>query len=219
MPCGWHRRVNCFPQPCPRTHNFESESKMLNLSSNSSTGAYIRFMPSLSAWLNASGEQFTFGKVVMDVDNIKTGWLLLGAGMREWIVDDVVGRKGAQPTADHKRGFAVNFYNKELGLVEWCANGVGTNKGLETIYNKVIAAQAANPGKLPVIEYTGCTPTKIGAGSTKIPNFELKSWVARPAAMAEGAEPAAPAAVAPAPAVKAAPAPAPAPAEDEEMFQ
>jgi phage tail-like protein len=42
---------------------------MLNLSSNSSTGAYIRFMPSLSAWLNASGEQFTFGKVVMDIDN------------------------------------------------------------------------------------------------------------------------------------------------------
>ena len=35
----------------------------------------------------------------------------------------------------------------------------------------------------PVIEYKGSTLEKIGKGTTRIPNFDVVSWIARPAGM------------------------------------
>jgi hypothetical protein len=67
--------------------------------------------------------------------------------------------------------------------VEWCANGVGVTKGFQAIYNACDKAADANPGKVPVIKYEGATSLKIGAGNTAIPNFSLKNWINRPAAL------------------------------------
>jgi hypothetical protein len=78
---------------------------------------------------------------------------------------------------------------------------------------------------MPVIKYEGATSLKIGAGNTAIPNFSLKNWINRPAALdadqadADFEEPAP--AAAPAPvrqAAKPKPAPAPVQQDDEEMF-
>jgi hypothetical protein len=55
--------------------------------------------------------------------------------------------------------------------------------GLEQLYKACDAERAANPGKLPVVEYKGSKLEKIGKGTTRIPNFELVSWVARPEGM------------------------------------
>ena len=57
---------------------------------------------------------------------------------------------------------------------------------------------------MPAINITKSTPTRIGKGSTKIPNFEIVKWVDRPAEL-NGEE-----AVSAAPEVKAEPTPAPA---------
>ena len=95
----------------------------------------------------------------------------------------VAGKKGAQPSPDHKRGFSIKFYNKEMGVVEWSANGTGPNMGLEKLWKAIEAGQAANAGKYPVIEYKGSTLEKIGKGSTRIPNFDVTSWIERPAGM------------------------------------
>jgi hypothetical protein len=54
---------------------------------------------------------------------------------------------------------------------------------LEQLYKTCDAQRAANPGKLPVVEYKGSKLEKIGKGTTRIPNFELVSWVARPEGM------------------------------------
>jgi hypothetical protein len=63
------------------------------------------------------------------------------------------------------------------------------------------AQQAANAGKLPVLEYAGSKLEKIGKGTTRIPNFNIVSWIDRPAGMdADAAE------VAPAPVAQARPA-------------
>jgi hypothetical protein len=97
--------------------------------------------------------------------------------------DAALGQKGKQPSPDHKRGFLVKFYNKEMGLVEWSSNGVGPNMGLEALYNAVSAQRAANAGKLPVIEYTGAKLEKIGKGTTRVPAFNIVSWIERPAGM------------------------------------
>ena len=156
---------------------------MLNLSSSSGSGNYIRFSPQANAWTNNNNEEIELKKVVFDIDNIKTGWLLLGVGVRDWVQDESVGKKGPQPSPEHKRGFSVVLYNKEIGAAEYSSNSVGPNIGLEQMYKACIAERAANPGKLPVLEYKGSKAEKIGKGTTRIPQFVLTGWVARPAAL------------------------------------
>lgn len=198
----------------------------LNLGSSSGGGSYIRFSPAANAWSNQDGE-ITLKKVVFDIDNVETGWLLLAVGTRDWQPDAELGKKGAQPTPEHKRGFIVKFYNKEMGVVEWSSNGVGPNMGLNNLYQLCAAERDANPGKLPVIEYKGSKAEKIGKGTTRIPNFEIAQWVARPEAMnADGSSSAkAKDDFDPFPAPKAAavaavaPTPKKAPVDDAEMFE
>jgi hypothetical protein len=90
------------------------------------------------------------------------------------------------------------------------------------LYTACAAQQAANAGKLPVLEYSGSKLEKIGKGTTRIPAFNIISWIDRPAGMdAEGADHSAPFA-APAAAPVAPPAPAKsamaAAVADDEMF-
>ena len=94
--------------------------------------------------------------------------------------------------------------------------------GLEALYKLAAQGLSANAGKLPVVEYKGSRPEKVGKGSTRVPIFEITGWVARPAALAEGAG-AEPEVQFQAPVSKPAPTPvakpAPSPAmSDDEMF-
>jgi hypothetical protein len=166
---------------------------MLNLSSAGGSGNYIRFSPQANAWTNNLGEEIQLKKVVFDINDVQTGWLELGVGVRNWQPDAALGKKGPQPSPESRRGFIIKFYNKEVGLVEWSSNGVGSNMSLEKLYLDCAAQQAANAGKLPVLEYTGSKLEKIGKGTTRIPAFTIISWIDRPAGMdAEGADHSAP---------------------------
>jgi hypothetical protein len=189
---------------------------MLNLSNNNGSGnSYIRFAPQANAWTNRDGEEIQLKKVVMDLDSVQTGWLMIGAGVRDWQPDETLGAKSQSPGEGYKRGFVVTLYSKELGLVDWSANAYGPCKGFEKIYSEAAKAAGDNGGKLPVIEYVNSTPEKVGKGNTRVPNFKLVSWVARPAGMnAEGGDEFEPE---PAP-VRKAPKPAPAPVMDDEEF-
>jgi len=200
---------------------------MLNLSSGGGNGNYIRFSPQANAWTNSLGEEIQLSKVVFDIDGVKTGWLELGVGVRDWQADSELGKKGPQPSPNHKRGFILTLYNKTLGTAEWSSSGVGPNLGLEKIYTECAAQRAANAGKLPVLEYTGSKLEKIGKGTTRIPNFTIVSWIDKPAGMGQSDEEfTAQVAAPPAPVPVAKPAPAPAPkksvmaaaVEDDEMF-
>lgn len=193
----------------------------LNLSNSGGSGNYIRFSPQANAWSNQDGE-FSLEKFVFDIDNVQTGWMLIATGIFEFNADDSLGRKGAQPTPEHKRGFKVVFYNKTMGVAEWSANGAGSNMGLEALYKQAVAQRLANPDKLPVVEYKGSRPEKVGKGSTRVPMFEVTGWVARPAALSDdntgGFDPemSAPS-VKPAPSKPAPSKPAPS-LDDDEMF-
>jgi hypothetical protein len=160
----------------------------LNLSNSGGSGNYIRFSPQANAWSNQDGE-FALEKFVFDYENLQTGWMLIATGIFEFNADDSLGRKGAQPSPEHKRGFKATFYNKTMGVAEFSANGAGANMGLESLYKQVQAQAGANAGKLPVVEYTGSRPEKVGKGSTRVPEFTVTGWVARPAALQEGAAP------------------------------
>ena len=60
--------------------------------------------------------------------------------------------------------------------------------GLEQLYTACAAQQAANAGKLPVLEYTGSKLEKIGKGTTRIPAFNIISWIDRPLGMSTDSE-------------------------------
>jgi hypothetical protein len=202
----------------------------LNLSGGGGNGNYIRFSPQANAWSNQDGE-FQMEKFVFDIENIQTGWMLIATGIFEFAPDDSLGRKGAQPSPEHKRGFKVTFFNKAMGVAEWSANGAGSNMGLEALFKQVQAQAPANAGKLPVVEYKGSRPEKVGKGSTRVPMFEVTGWVSRPPALADGGG-AEPEFSTPAPVSKPAPTqvfrasmsdkpvvkPAPSPISDDEMF-
>jgi hypothetical protein len=191
----------------------------LNLSNSGGSGNYIRFSPQANAWSNQDGE-FTLEKFVFDIDNVQTGWMLIATGIFEFNADDSLGRKGAQPTPEHKRGFKVVFYNKTMGAAEWSANGAGSNMGLEALYKQAVAQRLSNPDKLPVVEYKGSRPEKVGKGSTRVPEFNVTGWVARPAALTESGESeveAIPFKDKPAPSKPAPSKPAPS-LDDDEMF-
>ena len=192
----------------------------LNLSNSGGSGNYIRFSPQANAWSNQDGE-FALDKFVFDIDNVQTGWMLIATGIFEFNPDDSLGRKGAQPTPEHKRGFKVVFYNKTMGVAEWSANGAGSNMGLEALYKQAVAQRIANPDKLPVVEYKGSRPEKVGKGSTRVPEFNVTGWVARPAALSDdntgGFDPEVATPSKPAPSKPAPTKPAPT-VDDDEMF-
>jgi hypothetical protein len=191
----------------------------LNLSSGGGSGNYIRFSPQANSWSNQDGE-FTLEKFVFDYENLQTGWMLIATGIFEFVPDASLGVKGAQPSGEHKRGFKATFYNKNMDVAEWSANGAGANMGLENLYKQVSAQASANVGKLPVVEYKGSRPEKVGKGTTRVPEFVVTGWVARPSALQGGADEsefvaptATPKASKPAPSK-----PAPSAMSDDEMF-
>ena len=209
---------------------------MLNLNLGGSGGSinFIRFMPSVNAWQDKDKVEFVMSKFVFDIENVQTGWLLLETGKRDWQPDAELGKKGAQPSPDHKRGFIVKFYNPEMGVVEWSANGTGSNMGLNQMYQLCSKEHGANQGQLPMMEYTGARAEKIGLGTTRIPEFKLLYWQKRPKAMnADGSSSAVSSKAVvveeddfdPFPAPKAiavaavAPTPKKAPVDDAEMFE
>jgi hypothetical protein len=191
----------------------------LNLSnSGGGNGNYIRFSPQANAWSNQDGE-FTFEKSVFDHENLETGWMLIATGIFEFLPDNGLGQKGAQPTPEHKRGFRATFYNKTMGVAEFSANGAGANMGLEALWKQVQAQASANPNKLPVVEYKGSRPEKVGKGTTRVPLFEVVSWVARPAALSGVASASDEFVEQPKPVAKPTPSkPAPSSMNDDEMF-
>ena len=121
---------------------------MLNLSNNNGSGnSYIRFAPQANAWTNRDGDEIQLKKVVMDLDSVQTGWLMIGAGVRDWQPDEVLGAKSQSPGEGYKRGFVVTLYSKELSLVDWSANAYGPCKGFEKIYNECEKAAGDNEGQ------------------------------------------------------------------------
>ena len=193
----------------------------LNLSGGGGNGNYIRFSPQANAWSNKDGE-FQMEKFVFDYENLETGWMHIATGIFEFVADDSLGRKGTQPSPEHKRGFRATFFNHKIGVAEFSANGAGANMGLEALYKQVQSQAPANAGKLPVVEYKGSRPEKVGKGSTRVPMFEVVAWIPRPPALADGggAEPEFSTPVQaskPAPTPVAKPAPSPA-MSDDEMF-
>lgn len=176
----------------------------LNLSNG--TGEYthhIRYMASTSSWsMSATDEgargqiQFQFTQAIFDLENIKTGWCVIAEGEApQWVMDEALDKPVVKPAGENwKRGFKVSVMSKALfgdePVREYGTSGTGSVKSIEALYAQFEAERAANVGKVPVVEYKGSVPAKIGKGNTTIPTLTIVKWVPRPAELS-GAEPAA----------------------------
>jgi len=165
---------------------------MLGITGGGSGLPYIRYSPSMNVWKDKSGQEIQLKKMLFDVDNVQTGWLLLETGVRDWQPDQTLGRQGAKPSETHKRGFVVRFYSRDMGWVEWSSNSAGCNMGLESLYQEAAKDRHANHGKLPIIEYLGAEAMKVGKGNTRKPKWRVTGWAAAPVDGAESAPVAAP---------------------------
>ncbi len=151
---------------------------ILNINRSASVG-FTRFMPSANAWL-FNGQEIQLGEVVMDHESVKTGWGLMREGSAsDWAWDSQLGIPGSQPTSEHKRGFSVCLHNASIGRAEWSSTGTGPVIGFDKIFEEIWNQKDAHPGMVPLVEYVGSKPLKIGKGNTREPAFRIIKWVLR----------------------------------------
>jgi len=189
---------------------------------------FIRFMASTSSWeMSQDGgtAPFTFTQAIVDLENIRTGWGLLGEGMApQWVWDESIDNPDMKKPGEGewKRGLSVDVFSpkmfgEESPVRELSSTGTGVKMGFEALYAEFEASAPANPGKVPVVKFEGAVRQKVGKGNTSLPTLKIIKWVDRPAELTPDDE--APAAAAPSePAGAATPAAEPAASGDDEEF-
>jgi hypothetical protein len=177
------------------------------LSTNDGEGLpYISWGSDAVQWTKKEGEgrvPFTFEKAIFDVENLKVGWIKIGVGVYDSILDDynkpalprpqetIIDKNGKEDYA-YKKGFSVNVLFPE-GFGEerkfsWSTSQKGSLEAMSEVLSVYEAEKSKNAGKLPVVSFSGHVNKKFGKGSTNIPKLQIVAWVDRPAAFDEVAE-------------------------------
>ena len=177
----------------------------LNFVNEGGGGAFVRFSVEDNEWLRSSegGDLKEFDPssgVVVDIANVQLGWLKLSGGRDwvEWPSNDPT--QAPRPSDQHKQGFLVKMFSKKLfgdePVRELCTSQTGMNIFIKKLYEECEASPDFKAGKVPAIAITKAKEKmKIGAGSTRVPPYEIKKWMNRPTELAGGS----PVAAAPAP--------------------
>ena len=133
----------------------------------------------------------------LDWPNYKTGWIQSNgaagvAPQKQWNRDRA--RSEKKPGDGWSRAFwvpvAFRFENRLLRAV-WESNQAGAYVGFSEAMQTLKPELASQRPQLPLLEFTGCKNVRFGAGSTVVPQFRVKSWIARPACLPEEVEDAA----------------------------
>lgn len=165
----------------------------LNLNNSGNYKGHIRYMASTSSWQMSSDnglQNFQFTQMVFDLDNIKTGWCVFEQGQApEWVMDASLTQAAPKPNdgKDWKRGFKVEVYSSNLfgdePVREFATSATGAVMAIDNLYNQYENEKANNAGKVPVVEFKGAVPQKVGKGNTTVPTLVISKWVDRPAAL------------------------------------
>ena len=148
----------------------------------------IRWMASKRAWVSGD-EDVALEKAVFDLENIKSGWVLLAKDTPPEVVWDENGTRNRPDGAgEWKRGFEVQVWAPKLfgGDDEprpFMTNATGACMGIQALYVEFEAQRGDNAGKVPLVEYTGAEAAKIGKGYTVIPQLTIAKWIDRPDAL------------------------------------
>ncbi len=152
---------------------------------------HIRWMAQTSSW-RMSGpdgqEPVTWDHAIFDLANIQTGWGIFAEGQApEWAMDPSLERKAPKPQDDRdwRRGFKLSVFSDSAfgGVREFATTAVGAVRGIKQLYEQFEAESGQHFNQVPVVQYTGATPARIGKGNTNVPNFKIVQWVDRPDAL------------------------------------
>lgn len=163
----------------------------LNFVNEGSGTPYIRFSVENNEWTRsgADGNQHPFdpeGGVIIDIENVKLGWLKLSGG-RDWVEWPNNNPMEAQkPSEAHQQGFNVKFYSKKMfddePVREFSASGRGVLTFIKNLHDAAEASDKFGSGEVPVVSIKHSKGMiKMGAGKTRIPEFEIMGWKPRPA--------------------------------------
>ena len=159
----------------------------MDLGLTTEAGKFLRFGASVNTWF-VDGADCEIKGLTLDPSSLKTGWGKIQEGVApEWSWDEKLGVRSPQPTQEHRRGFSIQCFIKDIGWREWSANTVGSLMGLTALWSKIDPQLKDNQGKAVQVAYNGSTPEKKGKGTTRIPNFEIVKWVEMPEDLTEGA--------------------------------
>ncbi len=127
---------------------------------------------------------------VADLENIKTGWFYFATGQApQTVLNPSLSQKLPRPEgvdakgkALFKEGFTVDLFSQATfgGVVGFTSNSDLVRKAMNVLYQEYQEGLKANPGKLPVVEFTGSTPVKSEHGTNYAPQFKLVKFVDRP---------------------------------------
>lgn len=151
--------------------------------------------------------------VVLDIDNMQTGWCYSSGTAGEapdWKMNPDISRFEKQPGEDYKRGFKIRCAIGGGKVASWDQAGAAA---WNAFVDLVPELQQQQPGTLPLVKITGTKLQQFKRGSTVQPVLSVVKWVPRPDCLKEGFAAGVDTGSQPAPAqAAAAPAPAPAPA-------
>tara|TARA_R100000458_G_scaffold17243_1_gene14924 strand:- start:3555 stop:4172 length:618 start_codon:yes stop_codon:yes gene_type:complete len=129
-------------------------------------------------------EAIEFKHIIFDHNSIMTGWVWVRAGMEPvWAENDEPKVWKANPGQtqqemdNYKKGFNINGYIKDVGLVTWSGSSHGAGKAFGKMMKEIETQRADNPGKYPVVQFDGAEVERFSkGGSTSIPNLSVVSW-------------------------------------------
>lgn len=154
--------------------------------------SYLKYNAKAGRWsfrnLDGTESDLTDPTFVADLENIATGWMRFVEGQPpERIMDPSTDSPAPKPSDNHKRGFILAVYSKNLfgGVAEISGTSMVLANVIKNLYSQFEAEKGANAGKVPVIEAKGVTAQKGKFGTNYAPNMQIVKWIDRPADLAD----------------------------------
>lgn len=139
-------------------------------------------------WEKSETEMDLPFKVVMDMDAIEVGFIAFTTTGPDFRFVKVGEPMPVKPSDEHKEGFRIRMFNKEIGLREMSSSSKIVRNQMNDLHDAFLAGKADNPGKVPVVEITGSDRIQIetkaqGTQTFRSPKWSIAGWVDRPAGL------------------------------------
>jgi hypothetical protein len=150
------------------------------------TTNYIKFNAKDCIWSNnnAAGEvaEIEPPRMVIDLENLQTGYFLFLEGVAPDIILDVAGEASAvEPEGgNHKRGFRCSVFSTQLGVREFSSCSWMLKKAIKALYTDFEKDKDAHPGHLPIVDVVRTITVNGKYGTIYQPVFAIVGWTPRP---------------------------------------
>ena len=146
----------------------------------------LKYNAQLARWYLRSGSdesEIESPKMVMDLANIATGWVLFLEGSapnRRW--DPSLEVEAPRPSENHRRGFSVLCFSTKYfnGLAELSSGSMHISNAIKELYAEFEESRGEHPGQLPVVACTDTTAMKDKFGTNHKPTLQIADWADRP---------------------------------------